>query len=199
MADDACTANADCGSCIGDPLKTCGWCDGVITFGDGSTCGDDGHGCCGGASGFSKCNVAYRKYCPATCDRSDWHAPKCMEASTQCINDPSCQKFPDCQKVEECAAAAKRLFAANSSFMSMHVRTMKVQASVKRLCEGCRMVKRKRKLYVYCDRNPKHKQRQGFATLAGPELQSSTTLPAIVTSRPVPVGHHVIAGMQSND
>ena len=37
---------------------------------------------------------------------------------------------------------------------------MKVQPSVKRICENCRMIKRHGKLYVIC-RNPKHKQRQG--------------------------------------
>ena len=68
---------------------------------------------------------------------------------------------------------------------------MKVKASVKKICAGCRLVKRERVLYVYCSQNPKHKQvcaavvvhcrlpklglaadfssprqRQGFATIA---------------------------------
>ncbi len=43
---------------------------------------------------------------------------------------------------------------------------MKVKASVKKRCEYCYTVKRKnskgqRVLYVYCKRNPRHKQRQG--------------------------------------
>ncbi|MEK7557382.1 MAG: 50S ribosomal protein L36 [Patescibacteria group bacterium] len=37
---------------------------------------------------------------------------------------------------------------------------MKVQASVKRRCTKCKIVRRSGKLYVICD-NPKHKQRQG--------------------------------------
>lgn len=37
---------------------------------------------------------------------------------------------------------------------------MKVRTSVKKICEKCRVVRRKRKIYVVCD-NPKHKQRQG--------------------------------------
>ncbi|MFZ5982497.1 MAG: 50S ribosomal protein L36 [Patescibacteria group bacterium] len=37
---------------------------------------------------------------------------------------------------------------------------MKVRASVKKICDKCKLIKRKRKLYVVCD-NPKHKQRQG--------------------------------------
>ncbi|KAK7694695.1 hypothetical protein QCA50_001883 [Cerrena zonata] len=40
-------------------------------------------------------------------------------------------------------------------------RGMKVRASVKRLCEGCSVVRRKGRIYIICSRNPKHKQRQG--------------------------------------
>jgi large subunit ribosomal protein L36 len=37
---------------------------------------------------------------------------------------------------------------------------MKVRASVKRLCEHCRVVKREGTLRIIC-KNPRHKQRQG--------------------------------------
>ena len=37
---------------------------------------------------------------------------------------------------------------------------MKVKASVKRICERCRVVKRNRVVRVICT-NPRHKQRQG--------------------------------------
>ncbi|MBI4120667.1 MAG: 50S ribosomal protein L36 [Parcubacteria group bacterium] len=37
---------------------------------------------------------------------------------------------------------------------------MKVKASVKTICSNCKIVRRKRRLYVIC-KNPKHKQRQG--------------------------------------
>ncbi|KAI0076081.1 hypothetical protein K474DRAFT_1708484 [Panus rudis PR-1116 ss-1] len=40
-------------------------------------------------------------------------------------------------------------------------RGMKVRASVKRMCEGCSVVRRKGRIYIICRRNPKHKQRQG--------------------------------------
>jgi len=40
-------------------------------------------------------------------------------------------------------------------------RGMKVRASVKRLCDGCSVVRRKGRVYVVCAKNPKHKQRQG--------------------------------------
>lgn len=37
---------------------------------------------------------------------------------------------------------------------------MKIRASVKKICENCRIVRRKNKVIVIC-LNPKHKQRQG--------------------------------------
>jgi len=38
---------------------------------------------------------------------------------------------------------------------------MKIRSSVKRICEHCKIVRRRRKLFVICANNPKHKQRQG--------------------------------------
>jgi large subunit ribosomal protein L36 len=37
---------------------------------------------------------------------------------------------------------------------------MKVKASVKKVCEHCKMIKRKGVLRIVC-KNPRHKQRQG--------------------------------------
>ncbi|KAJ7487579.1 ribosomal protein L36-domain-containing protein, partial [Mycena galericulata] len=37
-------------------------------------------------------------------------------------------------------------------------RGMKVRASIKPMCEGCAVVRRKGRLYVICSKNPKHKQ-----------------------------------------
>ena len=37
---------------------------------------------------------------------------------------------------------------------------MKVRASIKRICENCKIVRRKGRVYVVCT-NPRHKQRQG--------------------------------------
>ena len=45
---------------------------------------------------------------------------------------------------------------------------MKVRASVKKICEYCKVVKRKRVVYVVCQRSPKHKQRQGFMPTSDP-------------------------------
>ena len=37
---------------------------------------------------------------------------------------------------------------------------MKVRASVKKICDDCKIIRRHGKLMVIC-KNPKHKQRQG--------------------------------------
>lgn len=39
-------------------------------------------------------------------------------------------------------------------------KTMKVKPSVKKICEKCKIIKRKGKVMVICE-NPKHKQKQG--------------------------------------
>ncbi len=38
---------------------------------------------------------------------------------------------------------------------------MKVRASVRKMCDHCKVVKRKGVVRVICKKNPKHKQRQG--------------------------------------
>ena len=38
---------------------------------------------------------------------------------------------------------------------------MKVRSSVKRMCSGCQIVRRKGKVRVICKADPKHKQVQG--------------------------------------
>ncbi|KAH8100692.1 ribosomal protein L36-domain-containing protein [Cristinia sonorae] len=45
--------------------------------------------------------------------------------------------------------------ASNSLVLS---RGMKVRASVKTMCAGCSVVKRKGRIYIICSKNPKHKQ-----------------------------------------
>lgn len=40
-------------------------------------------------------------------------------------------------------------------------KVMKVRASVKKICEHCKVVRRKGVIRVICSRNPRHKQRQG--------------------------------------
>lgn len=38
---------------------------------------------------------------------------------------------------------------------------MKVRASVRRICENCKIVRRHGTVRVICKSNPKHKQKQG--------------------------------------
>ena len=49
---------------------------------------------------------------------------------------------------------------------------MKVRSSVKPICENCKVVKRNGVTRIICKRNPKHKQRQGYAMarIAGVDL-----------------------------
>ena len=52
------------------------------------------------------------------------------------------------------AAAA----APNQALAPMLARGMKVRSSVKTMCDGCQVVKRKGRIYIICSKNPKHKQ-----------------------------------------
>ena len=43
---------------------------------------------------------------------------------------------------------------------NLREKVMKVRSSVKRICENCKIIRRKNVVRVICT-NPKHKQRQG--------------------------------------
>lgn len=45
-------------------------------------------------------------------------------------------------------------------FVNKEADTLKVKPSVKRMCDKCKIIKRKGRVMVICE-NPKHKQRQG--------------------------------------
>ena len=47
---------------------------------------------------------------------------------------------------------------------------MKVRASVKKICDKCKIIKRKGKVMVICE-NPKHKQKQGEEIIIWQELK----------------------------
>ncbi|KAJ4708259.1 Ribosomal protein, partial [Melia azedarach] len=51
-----------------------------------------------------------------------------------------------------------------------------VRSSVKKMCEFCKTVKRRGRVYVICTANPKHKQRQGMSTLANEGLIPSSSI-----------------------
>ena len=63
---------------------------------------------------------------------------------------------------------------------------MKVRPSVKKICEKCKIIKRKGKIMVICE-NPKHKQRHGgainrwhvYPVLTFPEKKESRSLSLI--------------------
>jgi len=38
---------------------------------------------------------------------------------------------------------------------------MKVRSSIKKICENCKIIRRRGVVRVICKRNPRHKQRQG--------------------------------------
>jgi large subunit ribosomal protein L36 len=71
-------------------------------------------------------------------------------------------------------------------------RNMKVRSSVRKLCDACRIVRRRGSVFVVCDKVPKHKQRQGLHLLAdAPIPPPSAPLPhsAGVLYRCVPLKH----------
>jgi large subunit ribosomal protein L36 len=53
-----------------------------------------------------------------------------------------------------------RLFGAPVVAVAPPDSAMKVKASVKRICDKCKVVRRRGVVYVVCS-NPRHKQRQG--------------------------------------
>jgi large subunit ribosomal protein L36 len=61
------------------------------------------------------------------------------------------------QPLEDLTARFNGLRLQNNA----QARGMKVRSSVKKLCDGCKSVRRKKGKYVYiiCSKNPKHKQR----------------------------------------
>ena len=52
---------------------------------------------------------------------------------------------------------------------------MKTKSSIKRMCRECRIVRRRGRLFVVCTASKKHKQRQGFHTLATSSSSSSSS------------------------
>lgn len=50
--------------------------------------------------------------------------------------------------------------SAKKQFIYKKTKIMKVRASVKKICDNCRVIRRKGTVMVICT-NPKHKQRQG--------------------------------------
>ncbi|KAL3690274.1 hypothetical protein R1sor_016583 [Riccia sorocarpa] len=79
---------------------------------------------------------------------------------------------------------------------------MKVRAAVRRLCEFCRVVRRRNRVYVLCTANPKHKQRQGFFDVAFPssvtELNSTTVLSDLTFRHQAKMGTNTLSALNRN-
>jgi large subunit ribosomal protein L36 len=58
---------------------------------------------------------------------------------------------------ERCSDSAK--FRVQSAIIGRY-KAMKVRPSVKKICEKCKIIRRKGNIMVICE-NPKHKQKQG--------------------------------------
>ncbi|KAL3745141.1 hypothetical protein ACJRO7_014279 [Eucalyptus globulus] len=57
---------------------------------------------------------------------------------------------------------------------------MKIRSSVKKMCEFCKPVKRRGRLYAVCSANLEHKQRQGMMTFAGEGQLPPTSVKLLV-------------------
>ena len=63
--------------------------------------------------------------------------------------------------LEKCSGPCyKDKFVVSKAVCGKVIGIMKVRASVKRICENCKIVRRKGVVRVICT-NPRHKQRQG--------------------------------------
>jgi large subunit ribosomal protein L36 len=56
--------------------------------------------------------------------------------------------------------ASAGLFVWKDDVFGRRSRVMKVRASVKKICDKCKVVKRKGVVRIICPANPRHKQRQ---------------------------------------
>ncbi|KAL2610429.1 hypothetical protein R1flu_029002 [Riccia fluitans] len=79
---------------------------------------------------------------------------------------------------------------------------MKVRAAVRRLCEFCRVVRRRNRVFVLCTANPKHKQRQGFSDVAFPssitEMNSTTVLSDLTFRHKSKMGNNSLSALNWN-
>ncbi|EUC29524.1 hypothetical protein COCCADRAFT_29411 [Bipolaris zeicola 26-R-13] len=87
--------------------------------------------------------------------RTHIHTPSC-----NCLR-PSLLARPTLQTRSSTGGGIGDLASRFNGLGFGQTRGMKVRSSVKKLCEGCKSVRRKKGRYVYiiCSKNPKHKQR----------------------------------------
>ncbi|KAF2030297.1 hypothetical protein EK21DRAFT_65867 [Setomelanomma holmii] len=86
------------------------------------------------------------------------HTPTCACNS---LLRPSLRRIPQPNVADLTSRFAGLNFNASNGAARIQSRGMKVRSSVKKLCDGCKSVRRKKGRYVYiiCSKNPKHKQR----------------------------------------
>jgi large subunit ribosomal protein L36 len=84
------------------------------------------------------------------------HTPTC---ACNTLLRPSLRRAPQ-SGVQDLSSRFAGL-SVGSGAARIQSRGMKVRSSVKKLCDGCKSVRRKKGRYVYiiCSKNPKHKQR----------------------------------------
>ena len=70
------------------------------------------------------------------------------------------RKHRESKKLKLELSSAVEIFFETAGNRSNERHNMKVRASVKRICNKCKVLKRKGVIRVICE-NPKHKQRQG--------------------------------------
>ncbi|NJO71312.1 MAG: 50S ribosomal protein L36 [Oscillatoriales cyanobacterium RM1_1_9] len=59
---------------------------------------------------------------------------------------------------------------------------MKVRASVRKICEKCRVIRRRGRVMVICSVNPKHKHDRGKPLLEAPTIGNSSRVNLSVDS-----------------
>ncbi|XP_061344545.1 uncharacterized protein LOC133290477 [Gastrolobium bilobum] len=74
---------------------------------------------------------------------------------------------------------------------------MKVRSAVKKMCEYCRTVKRRGRVYVLCTANPKHKQRQGMSTFANEGTSHPVSLEISSSKKEIRPTHILRTGLAS--
>lgn len=63
---------------------------------------------------------------------------------------------------------------------------MKIRSALRLMCNQCYMVRRGKKRFVYCHEVPKHKQRQGFHTIAFDEVATTQASVSPAASSSIP-------------
>lgn len=78
----------------------------------------------------------------------------------QLVNFPKKISISDLRAKRRVVGMSAPRFTILSGFIFFQPSPMRVRSSVKRLCETCRVVRRKGVVRIVC-KNPRHKQRQG--------------------------------------